>query len=361
MPSVSPHSSQRTNSRSKRVQASEPWLEIYKAMFRQRLLDEKMVTIQRQGRIGFYGPILGQEAATIASVAALQRQDWVVPALREAAATLYRGFSLEEYIAQLFGNSKDRVQGRQMPCHHTYREGNYVAMSSCIGTQLTHAVGIAMAAKYRKDPAVVLAYLGDGATSEGEFHAAMNFAGVYQSPVVFFCQNNHWAISVPAKLQTASKNFAMKASAYGLPGIQVDGNDAVAVYQKTRKAVENARSGKGPVLIEAITYRMSGHTTSDDPSRYRSQKEVEAWGKKDPVLRMRKFLEKKKLWNASKEKDLKIKLSKEIADAVKKVEKASPPPLTSMFTDVYADMPPHLREQMEGANQRKGSLSNYGG
>lgn len=316
------------------------------------MIDEKMVLLQRQGRIGFYGPITGQEGAAIGSVAALEPRDWVVPALREAATALYRGLPLDTYIAQLFGNSGDWIQGRQMPCHHTYRDGNYVAMSSCVGNQLPCAVGIAMAAQYRKDPVVVLAYLGDGATSEGDFHSAMNFAGVYKSPVVFFCQNNQWAISVPAAKQTASKNFAVKAAAYGFEGVRIDGNDAVEVFETTQKAVKKARKGDGPTFIEAVTYRMGGHTTSDDPARYRDPKEVEAWAKKDPVDRLRKHLEKNKLWNKQQEKQLEEEFTTELNAAIERVEKLPPPPLESMFEDVYAVMPPHLQEQRDQALAR---------
>jgi pyruvate dehydrogenase E1 component alpha subunit len=329
------------------------WVRIYQAMKQQRLLDEKMVLLQRQGRIGFYGPITGQEAATIGSVSALEKQDWVVPALREAGAALFRGLPMDQFIAQLYGNSLDWIQGRQMPCHYTYKDGRYVSMSSCIATQLPHAVGIAMAAQYQKKNEVVLAYLGDGATSEGDFHSAMNFAGVYKTPVVFFCQNNQWAISVPVRSQTASKSIAMKAAAYGFDGVQVDGNDAVKVHEVTKKAVDKARRGGGPTLIEALTYRIGGHTTSDDPSRYRNEKETAAWAKKDPVDRMRKYLVSKKLWSTKQEKDFEDQITARIKKVVDEVEKAPPPPVKSIFEDVYAQMPWHLREQMKEASRER--------
>lgn len=336
------------------AQAAERWVSIYRAMRRQRIIDEKMVLLQRQGRIGFYGPITGQEAATIGSVAALGPKDWVVPALREAGAALYRGLALRDFVAQLYGNSLDRAHGRQMPCHFTLKEGKYLSMSSCIATQLPHAVGIAMAEKYKGIDSVVLAYLGEGATSEGDFHSAMNFAGVYGAPVVFFCQNNHWAISVPSSRQTASRSFAAKATAYGFEGVLVDGNDAVAVFEATSKAVRKARAGGGPTMIEALTYRMGGHTTSDDPSRYRDAKEVAAWAKKDPIARMRKYLEQRKLWNVGQEKKLEDELTKELSKAIAEVEAAPSPGLETLFEDVYAVLPPHLAmQQAEAMAERR--------
>ena len=328
---------------------NDRWISIYQAMLRQRMIDEKMILLQRQGRIGFYGPITGQEAATIASAAALEEKDWIVPALREAGAAIYRGLPVEQYIAQLYGGGMDWSKGRQMPCHPTHRDRRYVSMSSCIANQLPHAVGIAMAAQYRNDPIVAMAYMGEGATSEGDFHVALNFAGVYKAPVVFFCQNNHWAISVPSSVQTASKNFAIKAEAYGFEGVHVDGNDAMAVYDVTRKAVERARRGDGPTLIEAETYRMLGHTTSDDPTRYRDAKEVASWEKKDPIVRMRKHLEKNKLWTKAKEEAFTKEVQEEIQTAVKNVEAGSKLSIESIFEDVYAEMPSHLQEQLNEA------------
>ena len=200
--------------------APDTLLYLYEQMVQVREFDRRMLMLQRQGRIGFYGPILGQEAATIGSVAALEECDWVFPALREGAAAMMRGLSLTEAIAQLVGNSLDRCKGRQMPCHYTYREGRYIAMSSVIGTQISHAVGAAMAAKIRGDKVVIIGYLGDGATSANDFHSGMNFAGVYKVPVVLFCQNNQWAISVPAAQQSASETIAIKGQAYGIPSVR---------------------------------------------------------------------------------------------------------------------------------------------
>src|SRR5581483_11045104 len=219
------------------------------------------------GRIGFYGEARGQEAAIIGAAAALQQNDWIVPALREAGAAIFRGLSMREYVAQIFGNGNDVARGRQLPCHPGTRAARYVTMSSCIATQVPHAVGMAMAAKIKKDPVVVLGCLGDGASSEEDFHVAANFAGVFKAPVVLFCANNQWAISTPCTQQTASPTFAIKGVAYGLPSVRVDGNDILAVYSTVKAAVDRARRGDGPSFIEALTYRVSAHSSSDDPTR----------------------------------------------------------------------------------------------
>src|SRR5437899_8221855 len=208
----------------------EVLLRLYREMVRLRTLDERMMTLQRQGRVGFYGAATGQEAATLASAIALEPSDWIFPALREGGAMLLRGFPLVPYLCQIFGNSGDETKGRPMPSHLASRSMNQVSWSSCIGTQLPQAVGAAMAARIRGHRTVIAAYLGDGATSEGDFHVAMNFAGVFKAPVVFICQNHHWAISVPTAKQTASESIAIKAQADGCSGVKVDGNDAVAGY-----------------------------------------------------------------------------------------------------------------------------------
>jgi pyruvate dehydrogenase E1 component alpha subunit/2-oxoisovalerate dehydrogenase E1 component alpha subunit len=321
-------------------------LELYRWMTLVRLLDSRMLSLQRQGRIGFYGVATGEEAAVIGSAYALQKEDWVFPALRQGGAALLRGMPLKLYIAQCYGNSLDVQKGRQMPCHYSYKPANFVAWSSCIGTQLPHAVGVAWAAKLKKDPIAVMAYMGDGATSEGDFHVSMNFAGVFQLPVVFFCQNNQWAISVPFKGQTASESIAIKAKAYGFEGVQVDGNDVLAVYRVAKAAVEKARSGSGPTLIEAITYRMEGHSSSDDPTRYRDEQEVKEWKKRDPIERFRKYLNLQSLWSTRKEAQLQEELNMQIAQAIQEAEAAPLPALESLFEDVYAEMPPHLKEQL---------------
>lgn len=341
---------------------TELLLYLYEQMVQVREFDRRMLMLQRQGRIGFYGPILGQEAATIGSVAAMEKRDWVFPALREGAAAMMRGLPLVEAVSQLIGNGKDRCKGRQMPCHYTLKEGNYYGMSSVIGTQVSHAVGAAMAARLRGDDVVVLGFLGDGATSANDFHCGMNFAGVYQAPCVVFCQNNQWAISVPIGKQSASETIAQKGKAYGMPYVRVDGNDVLAVYTVTKAAVDRARRGKGPTFIEAVTYRRLGHSSSDDPTKYRDDAEVKAWEKKDPVDRCRAYLTRRGLWDDARETALKERIAKAVNDAIAAAEAFGPPADETLITDVYAQVTPQLKEQLgevlalEGRGMNEGAF-----
>ena len=327
--------------------SEETLLYLYRTMVQVREFDRRMLVLQRQGRIGFYGPILGQEAATVGSVAAVDEGDWIFPALREGAAAMMRGLPMKLAVAQLIGNDIDLCKGRQMPCHYTWRKGNYIAMSSVIGTQISHAVGAAMAAKTRGDKTVILGYMGDGATSATDFHSGMNFAGVTKAPCVLICQNNQWAISVPVSSQHASETIAQKGEAYGIPSVRVDGNDVLAVYEVTKRAADRARAGEGPTFIEAVTYRRLGHSSSDDPTRYRDPAEVEAWERKDPVERFRRYLEKQDLWDEAKEAALHKEIGAEVNQAIKEAEEAGPPESDSVITDVYAEVPQTLRDQYE--------------
>ena len=322
-------------------------IELFRGMLRIRLLDGRMLNLQRQGRIGFFGQSTGQEAAIVGSAAALKPEDWVAPALREAGVALWRGLPIERLIAQCMGKGSEVSQGRQMPCHHSYRAANFISMSSVIATQLLHGVGVAMAAQMKKDPIVCMAYLGDGATSEPDFHSALNLAGVRKAPVVFFCQNNQWAISVPFAKQTASRSIAVKAVAYGMPGVRVDGNDVLAVLAEAGKAVERARSGGGPTLIEAVTYRRLGHSSSDDPTRYRDADEVKLWEARDPIDRLRKHLLSLGLLNQSKEEAIEEELQAQISEGIRVGEAGKEPPLESLFSDVFAELTPQLREQRD--------------
>lgn len=319
--------------------------DVYRAMLLIRTLDERMMTLQRQGRVGFYGSCTGQEAACIGSSFALRATDWIFPALREGAAMLLRGFSLVPYISQVFGSSGDPAKGRQMPSHQSSRSVNQVSWSSCIGSQLPQAVGAAWAAKLQGHDTVVMAYLGDGATSSADFHVAMNFAGVFKPPVVLVCQNNHWSISVPTSRQTASETLAIKAKAYGFPGVKVDGNDVEAVFAAASEAVDRARSGGGPTFIEAETYRIGAHSSSDDPTRYRDPKEVEEWLARDPVDRLRRKLLTANLWTERRDLDLRSSLLSEVNAAIEEAEKLPPPPPETLFDDLYADEPWHILEQ----------------
>lgn len=322
-------------------------LRAYEEIKRLRLLDARMILLQRQGRIGFYGACTGQEATPIATALAIEPSDWVFPALRESVMMLVRGFPLSTYIAQIFGNAGDVLKGRQMPSHMSGKSVNQVAWSSCIGPQIPQAVGAAWAAKIRREPTVVIGFMGDGATSEPDFHNAMNFAAVFRVPCVMICQNNHWAISVPSSRQTASETIAIKGRAYGVPSVRVDGNDVLAVFHVVSEAVKRAREGQGPTFIEALTYRIGAHSTSDDPSRYRSQAEVDMWMKRDPMLRLRRHLQARGLFDEAKDLELEQKLQAQIGDAIAAVEPLGPPARETLFDDVYAELPWHLAEQRE--------------
>ena len=253
---------------------------------------------------------------------------------------IWRGWPIEKLLLFYAGHVEG---GRPADDQHD------LPITIPVATQLPHAVGLAYAAQYRGDDVVVMAYFGDGATSEGDFHEAMNFAGVWHVPVVFVCQNNQWAISVPLKKQTHSRTIAQKALAYGLPGVQVDGNDVLAVYAATREAVDRARAGDGPTLIECVTYRLGVHTTADDPSKYRSEEEVTMWEKKDPLTRFRAYLEQRSLL----ESDIESRIDAEIAEAVQRFEATPPPDPLTMFDHAYAELPPDLEAQRAELAERE--------
>jgi pyruvate dehydrogenase E1 component alpha subunit/2-oxoisovalerate dehydrogenase E1 component alpha subunit len=322
---------------------------LHRHMLRMRLLDQRMLSLQRQGRIGFYGMATGQEASVTGSAYPLRAADWIFHALRETGVCLWRGTSVQELVCQLIGNSGDVLMGRQMPMHFSDRKVNSVAWSSVIGTQLPHAMGAAYAAKLLKHDTVCVGYIGDGGTSIGDFHAALNFAAVWKVPAVFFCQNNQWAISVPLASQTVSSSIAVKAVAYGMPGIRVDGNDLLAVIAAQTEAVERARSGGGPTLIESVTFRMGGHSSSDDPTRYRDPELVKAWEKRDPVARFGAWLRGKGLLTDADVERWTAEIGEEISTAITAAEALPAPGIETMFSDVYAELPPHLAEQMKYA------------
>jgi pyruvate dehydrogenase E1 component alpha subunit/2-oxoisovalerate dehydrogenase E1 component alpha subunit len=263
---------------------------------------------------------------------------------------------MRTYVAQIFGNADDPSQGRQLPCHPGTRASRYVTMSSCVASQIPHATGVAWAAKIRGDRCVVLGYLGDGATSEADFHVALNFAGVARAPVVFICQNNQWAISTPQSAQTASPTFAVKALAYGFPGVRCDGNDALAVYATVKEAVDRARAGGGPTLVECLTYRVSAHTSSDDPSRYRDERITEEWKRRDPIARLRTWLMVQGWLEASADEQLRADCDAEVREAIAAEERVGPPPLRSMIDGVFAETPRFLEEELreiEGLPRQK--------
>ncbi len=308
---------------------------IYYYMVLGRAADQKAMNLQRQGRIGTFAPVYGQEAQ-VASAYALQQGDWVVPAFREHALTLVRGMPLKNFYLYYMGYEIGNV----VP-----KDTRILPVSVPVGSHPIHAVGIAWASKIRKEKNVAITYFGDGATSEGEFHEAMNFAGVMKSPVIFYCQNNQWAISVPRSIQTASKTIAQKAVAYGFPGIQIDGNDIFAVYAATKEAVDRARNGEGPYFIEAVTYRFGPHTTADDPTKYRNEKEVEFWKQRCPVMRLRKYMANLGIWDDKQEKKLLEKVDKEVEKAVEESEKTPIATVDDMFDYTFAQLTPQLAEQ----------------
>lgn len=325
--------------------SDEEAVSLYKAMIRTRTIDVQLERLQRQGRIGFHIGSLGEEACILGSAAAMRDKDWIFPCYREFGALLLRGFPLQTYVDNMFGNADDVCKGRQMPDHYSGREYRFGSVSSPIGTQMTQAVGFAWAGKHKGEDTVASVYFGEGATSSNEFHTAMNFAGVMKAPVLMLCRNNHWAISVPSEKQSASKTFADKGIAYGVPAVRVDGNDLLATYQVVRDCRERSAKGEGPFLIEMLTYRIGGHSTSDDPRAYRAQDEVEHWRKTDPVVRMRKHLDTKKLWDDARDEAYKTEVEAELKICITAAEAKPKPELSTIFEGVFADKPWHLQEQ----------------
>jgi len=321
---------------------------LYRLMLTARRLDERCMIMQRQGRIGTYGPCRGQEAAHCAASVCMDPKDWIVHAFREPGSFYHRGWPLETVI--LFWGGYE--EGCRPP------EGvNDLPICVPISSQIPHAMGIAWGMQLRGDKQAVLCYFGDGGTSEGDFHESLNFAGVYNLPVVFLIENNQWAISVPRHLQTASETLAQKALAYGFDGIQVDGNDALAVYVATQEAVAKAKGDGGPTLIEAVTYRLSVHTTADDPTKYRSAEEVEKWEKLDPIPRYRNYLMKRGMLDKKLADEIESDVQAQVAAAVERYEKARDVDPLDCFDYMYAELPEELKEQrreFEAALKREG-------
>ncbi|MGE0789664.1 MAG: thiamine pyrophosphate-dependent dehydrogenase E1 component subunit alpha [Sandaracinaceae bacterium] len=320
-------------------------LAMYRDLLTIRRIDERMLGKQRQGKVGFFGTITGQEATPIATAFATEPTDWIFPALRESAIMLCRGFPLSDWLAQAYGNERDVLKGRQMPSHMSGRSVNQVAWSSCIGPQIPQAVGCAWAMKKRGERSIAVGFMGDGATSQPDFHSAMTFAMRWKVPAVLICQNNHWSISVPTAKQTASATIAVKAKAYGMPGIRVDGNDVLAVYGAIKQAADRARAGEGPTFIESVTYRIGPHSSSDDPTRYRSAEEVAEWAKKDPIDRFERHLRKAAVLDDAKKASILEGIEEHISAAIAEVEDRGPHAREVMFDDVYAELPAHLAEQ----------------
>jgi TPP-dependent pyruvate/acetoin dehydrogenase alpha subunit len=318
---------------------------LFAHMMRVRCVDERMLKLQRAGRVGFVGTARGLEAAMIGSAAVLRPTDWLWSGLREGGAAVMRGLPLSEYVAQMYCNSNDTAKGRQMCNHFQHQPTNYPSWSSVIGTQIAHGVGAAYASKQRGEDAVHAVYFGDGATSANSFHSGLNFAAVWEAPVVFVCVDNGWAISVPSGAQTAASSYAAKAKAYGMPGVAVDGNDVLACYQAAEDAVEAVRGGGGPRLIVLHTYRMLGHSSSDDPTKYRDDEEVAAWERLDPIDRYETFLMKRGVLEKGERERIEAELFVEIDAVIHEQEAADAMPLATLVEDVYETVPRHLKEQ----------------
>jgi len=309
---------------------------MYENMILTRAVDEKMLSMQRQGRIGTFAPVKGQEACQIGIIAALDKKDMIFPAFRETAAHIAFGLPPENLFIYYAGDERGSKTDK-----------NFFPIAIPVATQLLHAVGYAWGAKIKKENIVIVVFFGDGATSEGDFHEAMNFAGVFKLPVLFVCQNNQYAISVPRKLQSASETLAQKAIAYGFNGIQVDGNDVFSVYKAAKDAVLNIKKGKGPFFIECITYRLGDHTTADDSLKYRTQKELNEWMKKDPILRLKDFIIKNKYMSRLDEEKLQDKVKLKVEEFVKKAESIEAPNVEDIFKYTFKEMPWNLKEELE--------------
>jgi pyruvate dehydrogenase E1 component alpha subunit len=318
--------------------SDEKLLHMYKTMLLTRSADNKALQYQRQGRMLTYIPNFGQEAAQIGTASALEDKDWLIPAFREMGAWLTKGATLEQLYLYFYGTENGS---------HFDENVRMLPISVPIASQLVHAVGIAMASNYKGEPEVSMTYVGDGGTSEGTFYEAMNYAGVFNAPVVFVVQNNGYAISTRRINQTNSKTIAQKAVAAGIPGIMVDGNDIFAVYTAAKEAVERARSGGGPTLIEAVTYRIGAHTTNDDPTKYRDESEVELWKGKNPITRFKNYLINKGIWSEEKDAQQIAEFDSYVMDTFKKVEAIGNTELEDIFKYQYAEMPKNLREQYE--------------
>jgi pyruvate dehydrogenase E1 component alpha subunit len=313
-------------------------LEMLRWMLMSRIYDERATALQRQGLYGVFSPALGQEASVVGSAMALDpARDWIVPQYRELMAVVRHGYPLERVAAAGMGRISEATR---IP------DGvNVLPTQVALAAQLPHAAGLAWGLKLQKKDSVVLTYVGDGGSSEGDFHEALNLAGVMQAPVVFFLQNNQWAISTPRRRQTATPSFALRAAGYGFPGVQVDGNDVLAVYDAAVEAVERARAGEGPTLIESVTYRMSFHNTTDNPSLYEDPKEREEAARRDPIDRMIKHLTQRGLWSEERDREMRASVRAEIDAALERARTFPPVTPGQLFEHVYAEMPERVRRQ----------------
>ena len=321
-------------------------LKIFQTMQYVRVLDERMVAAQRQGRISFYLACTGEEASTVASAAALEPQDMIMSQYREQGALAYRGFSSKEFMDQMFSNQNELNKGRQMPIHYGSKLLNFMTISSPLGTQIPQASGYAYGQKMAGLDAVTICYFGEGAASEGDFHAGMNMAAVLNCPAIFFCRNNGYAISTPSEEQFKGDGIASRGLGYGVRTIRVDGNDVLAVYTATQKAREIALAHQCPVLIEAMTYRLAAHSTSDDPSSYRSKDEEQRWQSKDPIARFKTWMQSKGWLDEPQNLAFIEQCRQEVLKELKIAEQVPICPIEQIIEDVYDTPPWHLKAQL---------------
>tara|TARA_E500000081_G_C6118048_1_gene346288 strand:+ start:625 stop:1812 length:1188 start_codon:yes stop_codon:yes gene_type:complete len=326
--------------------SKEEALKIFNTMHYIRVLDERMVGAQRQGRISFYLASTGEEAASVASAAALLDDDMIMSQYREQGALAYRGYTTEQFMNQMFSNKDDPNKGRQMPIHYGDKPLNFMTISSPLGTQIPQASGYAYGQKMSGKDVVTICYFGEGAASEGDFHAGLNMAAVLNCPVIFFCRNNGYAISTPAEEQFAGDGIASRGLGYGIKTIRIDGNDVLAIYAATKEARRIAIEEKCPVLIEAMTYRLAAHSTSDDPTGYRSREEEDKWRAKDPIARMAKWLESKGWFDEAENQKRVDKARQDVLAAMKSCEKTDVCAIEDIVEDVYDTAPWHLKEQL---------------
>ena len=320
-------------------------------MVRLRILDDSIMKMQRTGLLSFYMRSLGEEAVAIAQTMALEEQDWIFPTYRQPGAQFVRGRDMVSMICHCIGNVEDNIKGRQMPVHYSYREGRFISVSSPVGTQFSQAVGVSLASSYKGLDEVTITWIGDGASAEGDYHYALNFASVFNAPVILNLVNNQWAISTHSNFAAGMGSFASRGIPFGLASIRVDGNDFLALYSVTKWARERAAAGSGATHIEVLTYRTGAHSSSDDPSRYRPKDEHTKWPGGDPVDRLKEHLIKLGEWSEDQHKELEERIDGEVIEAYKEAVKFGDlangpyPSADTIFTEVYEEMPWHLKEQ----------------
>ena len=313
-------------------------LDLYRGMRRARVFDDRAMVLQRQGRLGVYPCFGGMEATQVGAALALEDGDWVLPTYRGTALAMLRGLPLEKILLCWRGHPAG---------YQVSRELRILPFYIPIANQIPHTAGIALSEKRRGSGNVALAFIGDGGTSEGDFHVGVNFAGAFQAPAIFVIENNGWAISTPTRVQTAAKNLASRAEGYGMPGVRVDGNDVLAMYHVTREAAERARRGEGPSIIEAITYRILPHTSSDDPGRYREETEAQVWRTgRDPGKRLRAYLESREMWSEEQEQDLIRNMEAEIKAAMDQADQAPEIQAEALLDHIYAEPLTEMKEQL---------------